>query len=152
MKHPIRNSLLVLLTLAILFVVSACGYRFYNSSLEEKAEYFSEKISKELDLNAVQKEKLSLLKKKIIVIAEKMQQAKEQNHEQLLSIIANEKFDQVTANRLLTEKSQNIALQGTPLITVVADFYDSLDNKQQQKIRAEVTEHSKNSCRTFSHK
>jgi len=148
-KHTIRNSILAILAVVIIFGFSACGYRFYNSSLEEKAEYFSEKITKKLELTTQQNEKLQVLKGQLLALAKKMRQAKQQNHEALLGVIANEHFDREAANKMLTEKSREISIQGPPIIAGVADFYDSLDSNQQQKIRSEFAEHSKKSCHGF---
>jgi len=148
-KHTIRNSILAILAVVIIFGFSACGYRFYNSSLEEKAEYFSEKITEKLDLTTQQNEKLLVLKQQLLALAKKMRQAKQQHHDELLGVIANEHFDRNAANKMLIDKSQKITIEGPPIITAVADFYDSLDPNQQQKIRAEFAEHSKKSCHGF---
>jgi len=140
MKHPIRYSLLAIFVLSIVVGVSAFGYQCYHSSMDEKAQYISEKISKKLDLTVEQNKQLVNLKDQILVVAKNIRQNKQLHREKLLGLMDKKQFDRKTAEIILNEKSDVIKAEGTPLILAFADFYDSLDTSQQQKIRDEINE------------
>ena len=142
MKHPIRNSIIGLIVVLVLIGTSVCTYHIFFSSIEERADYISTKISKKLDLTALQNEKLSNLKVHLISVFKTLKQEKQQYHEEILALITNRHFDRTNASKLIQEKMLKINNESTPLIDLIAEFYDSLDKNQQQQIRAKIIKHN----------
>ena len=51
------------------------------------------------------------------------------------ALVAGDKFDRSRAQSLLTEKTAAITSKSPEVINAMADFYDSLNPEQQQKVR-----------------
>jgi len=53
----------------------------------------------------------------------------------LKALVAGDKFDKARAQALVTEKTGAITSKSPEVIAAMADFYDSLNPAQQQKVR-----------------
>jgi protein CpxP len=53
----------------------------------------------------------------------------------LKALVAGDKFDKTRAQALVTEKTAAISGKSPEVIAAMADFYDSLNPAQQQKVR-----------------
>ena len=51
------------------------------------------------------------------------------------AIVAGAKFDRARAQTLLDEKTRAVQANSPEVISALADFYDSLNPDQQQKVR-----------------
>lgn len=143
MKLWIKRTLFGLLGATILVGgLSACGHRHHgwgaNMSAEESAQYRSkmvERVASKLDLNADQKARLTVLGDKLhdqrIAL---MGQTKDPRAE-MKALVAGDKFDKARAQTLITEKTTALQAKSPEVIAALADFYDSLNPAQQQKVR-----------------
>ncbi|MBT9506480.1 Spy/CpxP family protein refolding chaperone [Rhodoferax sp.] len=143
MKLWIKRTLFGLLGATILVGgLSACGHRHHgwgaNMSAEESAQYRSkmvDRVASKLDLNVDQKARLTVLGNKLhdqrIAL---MGQTKDPRAE-MKALVAGDKFDKARAQTLVTEKTTALQAKSPEVIAALADFYDSLNPAQQQKVR-----------------
>lgn len=143
MKHWIKRTLIGIFGASILVGgLAACGHREHrlgaNLSAEEVAEQrgkLVERVGGKLDLTVDQKQRLS-------VLADKLHQQRlallGQNTDpraRISALLAGEKFDRTAAQSLVTEKTSLLQAKSPEVINALADFYDSLNPLQQQKVR-----------------
>jgi protein CpxP len=143
MKPWIKRTLISLFGAAVLAgSLTACGHRPHgfgaNLSVEEAAQYRTkmvERVSSKLDLDANQKQRLTVLADKLheqrIALAG---QGKDPRAD-VKALVAGDKFDKARAQALVTEKTTALQSKSPEVIAALADFYDSLNPAQQQKVR-----------------
>jgi|GEM_PF-2998432 len=142
MKHPVRYSILAAIGILIVIVVSSCGYKYYHSSIDDKAQYISERITDKLDLKGEQNLRLAKLKEQVVLVVKEVRDSKQEYHKQVLALLGEKQFDSKQALQLLKEKSGNFDEKAEPIVYAFADFYNSLDSAQQQKLREKVAKHA----------
>lgn len=146
MKTWFRRSLLGLFGASIVLGgVAACSHGHHagwNSTPEEQArtrERMVDRVADRLDLNAEQKAKLATLattlhQQRLALRGQSDPRA------QVRELVAGAKFDRSKAQALVTEKTAAVATGSPEVIAAAADFYDSLDARQQGRLR-EYLEH-----------
>jgi len=143
MKSWTRRSLMALTGVAIAIGgVAACGSRGHHAHGPMSAEKIAEvrgkvvnRITRKLDLNAEQQQKLN-------VLADKMQAQRTafigqttDPRAEVRALVAGEKFDRARALNLLDEKTRVVQISSPEVINALADFYDSLNPTQQAEVR-----------------
>ena len=143
MTHWIKRAFIALFGVTVLVSgLTACGHRSQDMGANWTAEEYAQKrdkvvdrASSKLDLNDDQKKRLVTLSDKLreqrLAL---MGQAKDPRAE-LKALVAGDKFDQARAQALLTEKTTTLQAKGPDVIAALADFYNSLNPAQQQKVR-----------------
>ena len=141
MKSWIKRSLITLFGAAVLVGgLSACGHRPQAGPMSEEkaAEFrvkFMERASKELELTESQKQKLGVLADKLrdqrlaLIGNTKNPRAEAQ------ALVAGAQFDKARALALVEEKTSVLRNKSPEVIAAMADFFDSLNPTQQQKVR-----------------
>jgi len=152
MNKPNKKQVIGIVFLTLFITAGAFAYQVYNCSIDERADYISQKVADKLDLQEHQKQKLEIVKKQLLSTFKQVKQGRQQHHEKVLKLIASKQFNRDSANQLLTDKTQQINTEGSPIIAAFADFYDSLDTTQQQLIRDKISDHSEHSHYGFSKK
>ncbi len=142
MKPWIKRTLFGLFGVSILVGgLTACGHRHgfgAPMSTEEAAEFrgkMIERVSSKLDLNADQKKRLTVLADKLHEQRLALVPAGKEPRADLQALVAGDKFDRTRAQTLVTEKTAAITGKSPEVIAAMADFYDSLNPAQQQKVR-----------------
>ena len=143
MKPWIKRTLIGLFSASILVGgLTACGHRLHgfgaNMSAEETAQYrgkMIERVSSKLDLNADQKQRLSVLADKLHEQRTALMGQTKDPRAEVKALVAGDKFDRVRAQALVTEKTTVLQSKSPEVIAALADFYDSLNPAQQQKVR-----------------
>lgn len=142
MKSWIRRTLFGVVGASIaLGGLTACGHsrehRGWGASAEEQArqrDKVVERVTRRLDLTGAQQDKLRAL-------ADTMQaqraalQAQGDPRTQLRAVVAGDKFDRAKALAMAQTAAGAIEGRSPAVITAMADFYDSLDARQQGLIR-----------------
>lgn len=143
MKPWIKRTLFGLFGASILVGgLTACGHRPHSfggtMSTEEAAEFrgkMVDRVAGKLDLNADQKQRLTVLADKMreqrIVL---MGQSQDPRAE-VKALVAGDKFDKARAQALIMEKTTALQSKSPEVIAALADFYDSLNPAQQQQVR-----------------
>ncbi|HSV79346.1 MAG TPA: Spy/CpxP family protein refolding chaperone [Ramlibacter sp.] len=143
MKTWIRRSLLGLFGASIaLGGLTACGYgrhhhAGWHASPEEQArmrDRMVERVADRLELSADQKARLATL-------ATTLQQQRAavagqpDPRAQMQALVAGDKFDRARAQALVEEKTAAVRTRSPEVIAALGEFYDSLDARQQGKVR-----------------
>ena len=143
MKPWIKRTLFGIFGATVLVAgLTACSHRHNEFGANMSPEQYTrirskivERATSKLDLNAAQQ-------KLLIVLADKLHEqraalmgpAKDPRAE-IKSLVAHDKFDRATAQALITQKITTVQAKSPEVIVALADFYDSLNPAQQQKVR-----------------
>lgn len=136
MRSWIRRSLFGAAGLALVAAgVGGCAYqRDWHGNSAEFRTKMVERVGDKLELDAAQKQKLSVLAEKLQAQRESLR-AGNDPRAQFRQLFAGDKLDQAGAARLVEEKT-NAVKNGSPeVIAAAADFFDNLRPDQQQKVR-----------------
>ncbi|MDP3226612.1 MAG: Spy/CpxP family protein refolding chaperone [Acidovorax sp.] len=142
MKPWIKRTLMGLFGAAIVAGgLTACSSSHHHRS-PMTAEKMSEvrgkvvdRVSSKLDLNDAQKLKLNVLADKMEAQRTAFVGKAADPRAEMQAIVSGDKFDRVRAQSLLEEKTRVVQANSPEVITALADFYDSLNAEQQQKVR-----------------
>lgn len=142
MKTWIRRTLLgVLGTSIVLGSLTACGHsrehRGWNASAEEQArqrDMVVDRVAQRLELNEAQKARLRTLADTLQVQRAALQ-AQGDPRTQLRALVASDKFDRAQALTLARTAAGAIESRSPAVVEAMADFYDSLDPRQQAVVR-----------------
>ena len=94
-----------------------------------------ERVGSKLDLNEAQKQKLATLADKLQAQRAALVGQAGDPRAEVQALVAGEKFDRARAQALLDEKLRAVQTGSPEVLTAMADFYDSLNPEQQQKVR-----------------
>ena len=132
---------------AVLLVAGSSGavYAFskhgdWGMTTDEKIEFISDRVTRNLELDDAQREKFTRLAE---VVAEVMQQVKpsrEQRADEFAALLQESDFDQARALELVQQRTQVINDSAPEVIASLAVFLDSLTAEQRQQLR-EFVEH-----------
>jgi protein CpxP len=93
------------------------------------------RVSSKLDLNAAQQLKLNALADRLEAQRAAFLGQTSNPRDEMQAIVAGDKFDRERAHTLLDEKARSLQAHGPEVVSALADFYDSLNPVQQQKVR-----------------
>jgi Spy/CpxP family protein refolding chaperone len=133
----------VIATTLVVGGLSACGHhRDHSWGANVTQEQFAEKRDKmvdraasKLDLNAEQKQLLSVVGDKMFEQRKAMIGQTTDPRAELKTLIAGPKFDTAKAQALITDKTSVMQARSPETLAALAAFYDSLNAAQQQKVR-----------------
>jgi protein CpxP len=143
MKRWIKRSLFALFGVSVLVAgLSACGHRNHEFGAKLSAEEYTEKRTKivdrvadKLNLNEDQKKRLGTLGDKVYEQRTALIGQTTDPRAEMKALVAADKFDRTRAQALVTEKTTALQTKSPEVIAALADFYDSLNSAQQQKVR-----------------
>lgn len=142
MKPWIKRTLVGLFGASImvggLTACSSGAHRHGPMTPEKMAEVRAkvvDRVSSKLNLNDAQKQKLNVLADKMQAQRSAFMGQAADPRAEVQAIVAGDKFDRARAQSLLDEKTRAIQASSPEVITALADFYDSLNPGQQQKVR-----------------
>ena len=144
MKRWIRRALFGVFGASLAVgALTACGHRYGDhawrndpSAHAEIRGKMIERISRKLDLNADQKQRLGVLADKLHEQRTALHGGAGDPREQVRQLVAGDKFDRARAQALVGEKTAAVNTKSPEVIAALGDFYDSLNPTQQQKVRA----------------
>ncbi len=138
MKRFIKRTLLGLfggaLIIGSLGACSHCGQGWQSEASPESRTRMVEKIGSRLDLDAAQKQKLSVLADKLQAQRVALRGAQDPRAT-VQGLFAGNKLDQAGAGKLIAEKTAALQAGSPEVIAAAADFFDNLRPEQQQKVR-----------------
>lgn len=94
-----------------------------------------DRVSNKLDLNDAQKIKLNVLADQIEAQRTAFIGKTTDPRAEAQAIVAGDKFDRSRAQTLLEDKTRAVQAHSPAVVNAMADFYDSLNPDQQQKVR-----------------
>lgn len=101
---------------------------------QEKAEFMTERVSKNLELDAAQKQNFSELANLVAGIVADARANKSAQFEELSAMIEAPSFDQARALELVQQKTSMINQKAPEVIASLGVFLDSLDGEQKQQL------------------
>ncbi len=139
MKRFIKRTLLGLVGGALIIgSLGACSHRgsggWQSEATPESRARMVEKVGAKLDLDAAQKQKLSVLADKLQAQRAALRGAQDPRAT-VQGLFAGNKLDQAGANKLIAEKTAALQAGSPEVIAAAADFFDNLRPEQQQKVR-----------------
>jgi Spy/CpxP family protein refolding chaperone len=142
-RRNIRRALFGIFGAALLVGgLTACGHYRHDYAAAMSAEQYAQKrdkmvdrVASRLDLNADQKTRLSALGDKLYAQRTALMGQTKDPRAEMKALVAGDKFDAARAQALVTEKTTVIQAKSPEVIAALANFYDSLNPAQQQKVR-----------------
>ena len=143
MKHWIKRTLLGVFGATLLIGgLSACGHHDRSFGANMSAEQYAQKRDKmvdkaasKLDLTDDQKKRLSTLGDKIYEQRTALIGQTKDPRAEMKALVAGDKFDTARAQAFVTDKTAALQTKSPEVIAALADFYNSLNLAQQQKVR-----------------
>jgi protein CpxP len=118
--------------------IAACGR---PHTPEQRAEWMTEKVTKELKLDDAQQAKLKTLSDLMLSARKQMRQEFGDDRDQVLSLLDQPKLDQARILGMVREHTQAINKEAPKVVAALGNFYDSLTPEQQAEVRKFVKEH-----------
>jgi protein CpxP len=122
--------------------LSACGHREHSFGANLSAEQYAQKrdkmvdkVASRLDLNADQKKRLATLGDTMYAQRTAFVGQTTDPRAEMKALVAGDKFDAARAQALINEKTAAVQAKSPEVIAALADFYNSLNPAQQQKVR-----------------
>ena len=142
-RRHLKRSLIVALGATLLVGgLSACGHRSHDYSASMSAEQYAQKrdrmvdkAANKLDLNADQKKRLTTLGDKMFEQRTALIGTTKDPRAEMKALVAGDKFDTTRAQALITDKTAALQVKSPEVVAALADFYNSLNPTQQQKVR-----------------
>ncbi len=153
MKPWIKRSLIGVFGAGIaLGGLSACGDRHERHRMggeyESKfAQKMVDRVSSELELSDVQRQQLVVLSDRVRDQRKALVGSTSDPRAELQSLVSGAQFDRARALTIVEEKTNAIRGKSPEVIAAIADFFDSLNPTQQQKLR----DHLQKRNRWFGH-
>lgn len=143
MKNWIKRTLVALFGASVLAGgLAACshgrhhgGWGAEGGDPSERHAKMVDRVSGKLDLNEAQKQKLTALVQKMHEQRQALVGGGADPRAEVQSLVAGSTFDKARAQKLIDEKIAAVQGKSPDVIAAMADFYDSLDPTQQQKVR-----------------
>ncbi|MEO8247961.1 MAG: Spy/CpxP family protein refolding chaperone [Burkholderiales bacterium] len=143
MKNWIKRTLVALFGAGVLAGgLAACSHGRHHGGWDADASDHSEwhakmvdRVGGKLDLNEAQKQKFASLVQKLHEQRQALVAGGADPRAEVQSLVAGSTFDKARAQKLIDEKIAAVQGKSPDVIAAMADFYDSLDLAQQQKVR-----------------
>lgn len=124
--------------------LAACGHNRHqefgaNLSAEEytqKRTKIVDRVAGKLDLNEDQKKRLATLGDKLYEQRTVLIGQTKDPRAEIKALVAGNKFDAARAQALINDKTTVLQSKSPEVIAALADFYDSLNAAQQEKVRS----------------
>ena len=142
-RRHLKRSLIVALGATLMVGgLSACGHHSHDHSASMSAEQYAQKRDKmvdkaasKLDLNLDQKKRLTTLGDTLWAQRSALIGQTTDPRAEMKALVAGDKFDTTRAQALITDKTAALQVKSPEVIAALADFYNSLNPTQQQKVR-----------------
>lgn len=145
MKSWIKRSLIGLLGAVIVVGgISACSHRHERHGMDEEHQSryqarFIERVNDELKLDEAQKQRLTALAQSVREQRRALVGTMTDPRAELQALVAGSQFDRARALAIVEEKTSVLRSKSPEVIAATADFFDSLNPEQQQKLRDHLT-------------
>ncbi|BDT71145.1 hypothetical protein os4_06630 [Comamonadaceae bacterium OS-4] len=100
-----------------------------------KRDKMVDKVASKLDLNADQKKLLAVVGDKMFEQRAALIGQTKDPRAEVKALVAGDKFDAARAQALINDKTAAIQTKSPEVIAAMANFYNSLNSAQQQKVR-----------------
>jgi hypothetical protein len=142
MKKSTKVIAVTVLALGVTSGVMAYGaHSAWKMSPEKKAEYVTDKMTENLELDAIQQEYLGALSGDLLEIMQEVRSNRKEHREMVQQLLSEPAMDQVKVLQMVQQKTQMVNDKAPQLIASFAGFLDSLDSAQKKELREHMGEH-----------
>jgi len=142
MKKSTKIIAVTVLALGVTSGVMAYGaHSAWKTSPEEKAEYLTEKITDNLELDVIQQQNLKALSVTLLEVFQDVRSNRNEHREMVQQLLSEPTMDQIKVLQMVQQKTQLINDRAPQLIASLAGFLDSLDSEQKKELREHMGEH-----------
>ena len=127
---------------AVLLVAGSSGvvYAFskhgdWGMTPTEKAEFVSERVTRKLDLDALQQQKFDDLARLVVEIMQETRTSHESHANEISALLEDPSFNQARALDLIQQKTQLVNDKAPLVVGSLAVFLDSLNSEQKQELQ-----------------
>ncbi len=140
MKKSSKIIIVSILTLGLAGGAFAFGSQYYFSSMsmQEKADMFGGHVSKKLDLNDVQKDKLDQLTGRIVTIIQQVKQQRQADEQLVDHLITDQPLNQIELLSRINQKTAMVNDHAPEMVGLLANFVNSLDTEQKAEVNAMI--------------
>ena len=142
MRPWIKRTFIGLFSASVLVGgLTACGHRHHDgwqmsdADAQKMRERMIDRVSRELTLDDAQKQRLGVLADKLREQRQALVGSTTDPRAELQALVTGTTFDRARAQALVESKTNAVRTKSPEVITAMADFYDSLRQDQQQKVR-----------------
>ena len=107
----------------------------WGMSSAEKVEFISERVTRKLDLDDVQRQKFTELVELVNDTLQEVKPGREQRLDEITSLLEDPSFNQARALELVQQKTQLVNEKAPLVIASLASFLDTLSIEQKQQLR-----------------
>ena len=138
-----KTTILILVILGVMLIggFSYASYKGFCRGAEGRADWLASRISKQLELDEPQQQRLGRLRNKALNVMQDVKKDRPQQIQQAVSLLDAPSFDREQARQIWVSKHERIAAGGTQLIDAFADFSDSLSQAQRDRLQAMIERH-----------
>jgi len=141
MQRSTTILIAVILTLGIAGAAAAVGKHRFGDP-EKRAKHMVNYISDELNLDATQKQALSVFKEQLISSHTTVRSDMTDLHSNAKSLITADVFDRAQALDLISDKTARINAVAPELVSSLGDFLDSLNADQKAQVSEFIEKHN----------
>jgi Spy/CpxP family protein refolding chaperone len=143
LRHHAKRTLIGAVTALVLVGgLAACGHRPHDFGSNMSAEQYAtqrdkmvDKVGSKLDLSADQKKLLAVVGDKMFEQRTALIGQTKDPRAEVKALVAGDTFDAARAQALINDKTAAIQSKSPEVIAAMANFYNSLNPAQQQKVR-----------------
>ena len=140
-----KSTIIIAVTVLALGVTSGVmaygAHSAWKMSPEKKAEYVTDKMTENLELDAIQQEYLRVLSGDLLEIMQAVKSNRSEHKEMVQQLLFEPALDQVEVLKMVQQKTQMVNDRAPQLIASFAGFLDSLDSEQKKELREHMGEH-----------
>ena len=133
---------------AVLLVLGSSGAVYalskhgdWHMTPEEKVEFVTDRVSKKLDLDATQRQKFAEFADLFAQAMIEVRGNREQHRQELAALLDEPSFNQARVLELIAEKTRQINERAPLLVSSLAGFLDTLNDRQRAELREFVEHH-----------
>lgn len=120
----------VSILLSGIWIISGCGHRPHG----DRAEWMTEKIVSELELDEAQKKQLNSFRDELKEKRQELRNSRSTIEEELIAQLRNEKIDQEHLKEVIAKEEVKLNEMVSTFVTQLAAFHDSLTPEQRTKL------------------
>lgn len=136
MKRLSKHVLWTLGALAVTTSLVVAGtHHFRHHGPAHYAGWMVDKVTRELDLDQTQRDKLVVLKDELIKVHTSIRDDRKDVHAEVLELLTQPQLDRARILSMINERADALHEHAPQVVNAAGDFYDSLSAEQRDELR-----------------
>ena len=140
MKSKTKRTLLLVVGTGLVLSIAACAGKFHHRDPEQRAAWFVEKVTDELELNNTQQASFKTFVDEMVNSRKVMKAQRMETRQTVMELLSQPKLDRDKSLSLVQGHIKTMQTQAPKLVNAFADFYDGLSPEQRKELREELDE------------